>query len=220
MQPDIINTQQPGIQHSEPISAASRPVSPKTSGSKVGKLLLLLLAIILIAGAGYAGYAYEHNKANKKENSDQLLINALDSKVNSRNKQVQTLAKNQTSNTAGASTYLTLAPATVESKTAECSTPITVSNDADSGPIKCSNGDLNATEWQYLYKTTNLSVMTLGYSATEQQVKNAICTDISSTRTNNDGATLPIEGTALDISTLYYGWSSTYTQINIPTLSC
>lgn len=120
--------------------------------------------------------------------------------------------------TATRSNYSKLSPATVNSKTAECNTPITVSNDGDSGPVQCSNGDLNATEWNYLAKTTSLSIMTLGYNATEQQVTNAICSDTSGKV--QDGATLPIEGTALEISTMYYGWNSTYAQINITELNC
>lgn len=197
-------------------TSSTQPSLPPITKSPIKFVLFILLALVLIAAAGYAGYAYEHNKANKQEAIEQTLQNSLDTKINNLNKQIQLLSSKQV--TPGTSAYLTLAPATVEPKTAECSTPITVSNDADSGPIKCSNGDLNVTEWQYLYKTTNLSVMKLGYNATESQVDSAVCADTHGT--TNDGATLPIEGTALSISTLYYRWTSSYAQINVPELSC
>lgn len=165
------------------------------------ELVMAIVIVILLCAVGWYVYK-DHNKTTPVK--------------------VVTITKTVTKTTPATSNtpsnYSILSPAIVNSKTAECSTPITIANDGTSGPETCSNGELNTTEWNYLAKTTTLSIMTLGYSATEQQVTNALCNDTDGTV--RDGATLPIEGVALDMSSLYYGWDSSYALINIPGLSC
>ena len=102
-------------------------------------------------------------------------------------------------NTGSSSQYAVLAPATVPSKTPECSQSLTFASDGNSGPVTCSNGDLNATEWNSL-TTLEPSVMTLGYDATAAQVQSALCADVSANVSN------PIEITVYQIASLYYGW--------------
>ena len=118
-------------------------------------------------------------------------------------------------NTASSSPYAVLSPATVPSKTAECSTPISFASNGTSGPITCSNGDLNIKEWKAL-ATVEPSVMTLGYSPSLSQVEAAICTDVRNTRSdsNTNYASL-IEANVYNISKLYYGWSFSTNPISI-----
>jgi hypothetical protein len=96
--------------------------------------------------------------------------------------------------------YSTLAPATVPSKAAECSTTISFSSNGDSGPIQCTDGYLNSAEWTSL-ATLEPQVMTLGYSATISQVETALCNDVHANIAN------VIEETNYQISALYYGWN-------------
>ncbi|HEX7368563.1 MAG TPA: hypothetical protein VF261_02810 [Candidatus Saccharimonadales bacterium] len=95
--------------------------------------------------------------------------------------------------------YATLAPATVPSKTPECSHKLTFSSNGNSGPVTCANGDLNTAEWTSL-AALEPTVLTLGYTATAVQVQAALCADV---RANVSNAT---EGTAYQIASLYYGW--------------
>lgn len=101
-----------------------------------------------------------------------------------------------------ASAYTILFPATVPSKIPECSHTLTFSSNGDSGPVTCANGDLNATEWNSL-ATLEPKVLTLGYSATTVQVQAALCADVNANVSN------PIEETAYQIASLYYGWHFT-----------
>ncbi len=107
-----------------------------------------------------------------------------------------------TNSTSGNSAYAVLSPATVPSKTAECSQQISFSSNGDSGPVTCSNGNLNILEWNGL-SALEPSVMKLGYSATFAQVQSALCADVKENISN------PIEVTTYQISALYYGWNFT-----------
>jgi hypothetical protein len=100
-----------------------------------------------------------------------------------------------TTNTA----YAVLSPATVPSKTAECTEAISFSSNGDSGPITCSDGNLNVTEWNGL-AALEPTVMTLGYGATSAQIQSALCADVRANISN------PIEVTTYQIAALYYGW--------------
>jgi hypothetical protein len=107
-----------------------------------------------------------------------------------------------TTNTTAKSTssvYAVLSPATVPSKTAECSQQISFSSNGNSGPITCNNEDLNVTEWDSL-SALEPKVMTLGYSATSAEVQSALCADVHANISN------PIEETTYQIAALYYGW--------------
>lgn len=118
-----------------------------------------------------------------------------------------TSGNNQSSTVVSSNPYAVLSPATVASKTAECTTPITYASNGDSSPVTCSNGDLNVTEWNAL-ATLEPKVMSLGPSATEAQVQSALCSDAtdsaSDANTSNSNA---IEATTYTISALYYGWN-------------
>jgi len=96
--------------------------------------------------------------------------------------------------------YAILPPATVPPKTPECSQQITFSDNGDSGPVTCANGDLNVLEWKAL-ATLEPSVFNLGYNATAAPVQSALCADVSANVSN------PIAETNYQIASLYYGWS-------------
>jgi len=103
--------------------------------------------------------------------------------------------------------YAVLAPATVPSKTAECSTPISFQTNGDSGPIQCANGDLNATEWNAL-AALEPSVLGLGYSPSENQVEADLCSDANASNSDaNTKNSAIVEQTVYQIASLYYGWS-------------
>lgn len=108
---------------------------------------------------------------------------------------------------AATNSYAVLSPATVASKVPECTTPISFQTNGNSGPIQCTNGDLNATEWSAL-SALEPTVMSLGYGATQAQVQAALCSD--ATASNSDANTknsFIVEGTVYQISALYYGWN-------------
>lgn len=119
-------------------------------------------------------------------------------------------ATSSTSATGSSSTsnpYAVLSPATVPSKTAECNQAISFSSNGDSGPVQCSNGDLNATEWNSL-SALEPTVMTLGYSATIPQIQSALCSDANASDSDaNTKNSNVIEQTVYQISALYYGWN-------------
>jgi uncharacterized protein (UPF0333 family) len=108
---------------------------------------------------------------------------------------------------AATNSYAVLSPATVASKVPECTTPISFQTNGNSGPVQCTNGDLNATEWNAL-SALEPTVMSLGYAATPAQVQAALCSD--ATASNSDANTknsFIVEGTVYQISALYYGWN-------------
>jgi len=111
-----------------------------------------------------------------------------------------TSGSSATSTSSSTSPYAVLSPATVASKTAECSQQLVFSSNGDSGPVTCTNGDLNITEWDGL-AALEPSIMTLGYTATVAQVESALCADVRANISN------PIEVTNYQISALYYGWN-------------
>lgn len=103
--------------------------------------------------------------------------------------------------------YAVLPPATVPSKVAECTTPISFASNGNSGPIQCPNGDLNMTEWNAL-AALEPSVMSLGYGATVAQIEPALCSDANASKSDantKNGAI--VEATVYQISALYYGWN-------------
>ena len=101
-----------------------------------------------------------------------------------------------------ANPYAILSPATVPSKTAECSQQLTFTSNGDPNPVTCANGDLNILEWNAL-AALEPSVFKLGYNATAAQVQSALCADVSANVSN------PSELSSYQIASLYYGWSFT-----------
>jgi hypothetical protein len=102
--------------------------------------------------------------------------------------------------------YAILAPAIVPSKTAECSTPITYNSNGTSGPLTCSNGDLNVLEWNAL-SALEPKVMTLSYGSTVAQIQAAMCTDANDSASDESTADSNlIESITYQISAAYYGW--------------
>jgi hypothetical protein len=109
--------------------------------------------------------------------------------------------------TPSANSYAVLSPATVPSKVPECAAPISFQSNGNSGPVQCSSGDLNATEWNAL-AALEPSVMSLGYSATSAQVQNALCADASASSSDaNTKNSNVVETTVYQITALYYGWN-------------
>jgi hypothetical protein len=226
MTPDI-NSPQPSYRPppTEPlpptVPTPPRPTIGRTRSKK--PFFLTLLVLILVAGAGYGGYYFEHSRAVKTENTQQAQITALQSQVTTLTKQLSSASSTVKSSTTTSTTtqtpnsYAILSPATVASKTAECSQAITRAADGSSSPIKCTSGDLNVTEWNDIKSSYVPSVMSLGYSATSPQVQAAACSDLKSTKTTN-----VVEENAYQISALYYGWnfSADPVQAAIASNSC
>jgi hypothetical protein len=129
------------------------------------------------------------------------------STTNNSSTSATTTPSGTTAPTTTSDVYTTLSPATVPSKTAECTQTITFASNGNSGPVTCSNGELNVTEWNAL-SGIEPTVMTLGYSPTVSQVQSALCSDAnasdSDANTNNSHA---IEATVYQITALYYGWN-------------
>jgi len=145
----------------------------------------LIMVIIIIALIGVVGYLVhkDHQPA----------------KVAATTKSTELTTAPSTANL-----YKVLPPATIASKTAECSQQLTTANDGSTGPITCSNGYLNVLEWNDLFKSDTPAFITLGYNATETQVQTAICSNLMN---NNLDKTMVIEGNAYSIAALYYGWN-------------
>lgn len=103
-------------------------------------------------------------------------------------------------------TYSVLKPATVPPKVAECSQTLSYDSNGDPSPIQCSNGDLNSLAWNAM-AALEPKVMALGYAPTPQQVKTAVCTDGNAANADSTPAiSAPIETTAYNLASLYYGW--------------
>lgn len=100
----------------------------------------------------------------------------------------------------GTNTFKILPPATVPSKAAECSQQVTYYSDGTSGPVKCSNGNLNDLEWNSL-SALEPKIFQLGYSATTTQIQTALCADVHANIKNN------IEEVNYQMASLYYGWN-------------
>jgi hypothetical protein len=109
-------------------------------------------------------------------------------------------ATTASSSTSSSNAYTVLPPATVPPKTPECTQTVTYDSSGASGPVTCSNGDLNSLEWNSL-SALEPSVMKLGYSATSAQVQSALCADVEQNISNQ------IELISYQISSLYYGWN-------------
>ena len=142
----------------------------------------IAFVLVVIAGLCLSGY---------------LLLSSNKTKSSSESNQHTSTS---TTTASGSNTYAVLSPATVASKTAECSQAISFSSNGDSGPITCSNGNLNTTEWNSL-AALEPTVMTLGYGATFAAVQSALCADVRENISN------PIEVTTYQIAALYYGWT-------------
>lgn len=112
-----------------------------------------------------------------------------------------------TTTTSKTDPYAVLSPATLPSKTAECSQPLTFDSSGNSGPVQCSNGELNILEWNAL-SALEPTVMTLGYSPTIAQVQSDLCSDANASSSDaNTKNSYVVEATVYQISALYYGWS-------------
>jgi len=150
--------------------------------SILGLLTLGLLISLIVAALVAAGGIYVFSQNNKHP-----------SPLPSSNS-----TKQRT--TSATNLYAVLVPATVASKSAECTQTISYASNGVPGPVQCSNGDLNATDWAAL-AALEPQVLTLGYGASSSQVQSALCSDVQSNISN------PIEETIYQIAVLYYGWN-------------
>lgn len=148
------------------------------NGYSLLESLIVLVVVILLAGAGYFIYKENHKHTSSVTKS---------------------VAAKQTNNPTN-SAYATLTPATVPSKVVECSQQISYASNGVPDPVQCSNGDLNVTDWQAL-AALEPKVLTLGYDATASQVQSTLCSDVDANISN------PIELTVYQIASLYYGWN-------------
>lgn len=155
-------------------------IAGEDTNPSIAKFILGVLALLVLIAISYLMYTNYH--ASKENLSNANTANTTSPSPSSSNP------------------YVVLSPATVAPKVAECSDALTYYTNGTSGPIQCSNGDLNAQEWDAL-SALELKVMTLGYGASESQVESTICSDL-----NTNAGTL-IEQSAYQISALYYGWA-------------
>lgn len=110
------------------------------------------------------------------------------------------------SSTSSENPYQVLKPATVPSKTAECEAQLSYDSDGDPSPMQCPNGDLNVLAWNSI-SALEPTIMKLGYSPSRPQVISAICTDGNVADLDSTPAiSAPLETSAYQLSTLYYGW--------------
>jgi prepilin-type N-terminal cleavage/methylation domain-containing protein len=151
----------------------------KDKGFGITELIITVAILAIIVVGGLMVYIHEHNKAT--------LVKGVHTQV-------------QITPPAVSSDYAVLSPASVPSKTAECSLGITYASNGVPGPVQCPNGDLNSTEWNAL-AALEPSVFKLGYSVNIGQVQTALCSDVAANISN------PIELTVYQIASLYYGWS-------------
>ncbi len=153
------------------------------SGLSTAALFILVLAFFAVITAGYLIY---------------LQLSSANS------------TPARTSSTASASsintTYAILKPATVPPKIAECSQTLSYDSNGNPSPIQCANGDLNSLAWNAM-AALEPKVMALGYNPTQQQVTTAICTDGNAANADSTPSiSAPIENTAYNLASLYYGW--------------
>ncbi len=145
-----------------------------------GNGLTVIIIAILVAILGIGWFVYSINKPKEIKNASSSVVSSP--KISS-----------------STNLYKTLAPATVPSKTLECAQPITYSANGVPGPVQCSNGGLNVTEWKAL-AALEPSVLGLGYNPSVNQVQNALCMDVKANISN------PIEEMVYSIASLYYNW--------------
>lgn len=155
-------------------------------GAAVTPLIIASATFLVVVAIGY----YVFSRVNAK---------AVNTAINSQQTKI-------TSNTSQNNPYAILKPATVPSKTAECSQQLSYNSNGDPRPITCSNGELNVLDWQAM-AALEPKVMKLGYSPTAAQVEAAICLDGNAANADsNVYITGPLEANAYQISSLYYGW--------------
>lgn len=156
------------------------------SGAALTPLIIASATFLLVVAIGYYVFTSVNTKA-----------------VNSTQSSQQTKATLQPQ---PISPYATLKPATVPSKTAECSQQLSYNSNGDPSPVTCSNGDLNILDWQAM-AALEPKVMKLGYSPTLAQVEAAICIDGNAANADSSVyITGPLEANAYQVSSLYYGW--------------
>lgn len=118
-----------------------------------------------------------------------------------KNKPVAGTSTSTASSTPSTSTaYATLSPASVPSKVVECNQAVSYASNGVPGPVQCTNGELNAADWKAL-AALEPKILSLGYGASAASVQATLCSDVKANISN------PIEITAYQIASLYYGWS-------------
>ena len=151
-------------------------------------LLKTLVLLVVLVALGFFSHFVSHSIFKPSENSS--ITNVSSGAV-----------------TGSSTDYAVLTPATVPSKTPECSQELIYASNGNPSPISCSNGYLNILAWSAL-SALELKVMTLGYSATPSQVQSALCVDANAADADSKAsASNAIEESAYQISAIYYGWS-------------
>jgi hypothetical protein len=82
-----------------------------------------------------------------------------------------------------------------------CSQPIATQPDGNAAPLLCTNGALNVLAWKH-YAPFGARVLGAGRGATLESVKAALCRDVNLSHT-----AIPIELSAHDLASAYYGWN-------------
>lgn len=164
-------------------------------GSAVAPLIVALVSFVAVVMIGYLVLVHVKSSTGAVSNI--------------------TPAHKTTSSQQSVNAYAVLAPATVPPKVAECSQTLSYASNGDPSPVTCANGELNVLDWQAM-AALEPTVMKLGYSPSEAQVKAAICTDGNVADQDSTAAiSAPLEANAYNAAAIYYGWNF---QINPITL--
>lgn len=116
---------------------------------------------------------------------------------------VRAATPNSTTNapTGGTASEQVLPPATTPPVVGECSLALSQTADGQKYPLFCQDGGINVPAWQY-YATSDPDVLALGPGATEPQVLQAMCNDLSQYPGTN-----PITADAEQLAARYNGWA-------------
>lgn len=82
-----------------------------------------------------------------------------------------------------------------------CAQPISTQPDGNAVPLLCTNGALNVTAWKH-FAPIAPRVLAAGPAALLGSVQAALCRDVSITH-----ATVPLELSAYELASAYYGWN-------------
>lgn len=170
----------------------------KDSGAAITPLLIAAVCFLVVVTVGYSVYS---RTAASSQASQSLQLKPSTNNTNQNN-------------------YSILKPATVPSKTAECSQTLSYASNGNPTPVQCSNGQLNILDWQAI-SALEPTVLKLGYSPTAVQVKAAICKDGNDANLDSSASiSAPLEANAYQLASLYYGWHFNIDVISLLASGC
>lgn len=169
-------------------------------GAAIAPLIIAFVSFIAVVMVGYLVLTHVKSSTGVVGNSTPTIKN---------------IGNQQTVNA-----YAVLSPATVPPKVAECSQTLSYTSNGVPSPVTCQNGDLNILDWQAM-AALEPTVMKLGYSPSETQVKAAICTDGNAANQDSSIAiSAPMEANAYAVSSVYYGWNFQIDPVSLLESGC